>query len=242
MTGKTILITRGVSDGEELTNELHALGFRVIHEPLTEIFLKHTARMELEQALDPEPDAIIVTSRYGVRAIAALSDIRDIAILCAGEATAEVAMSMGFTRVCVAGHTVQELVDYVVDAYDIGSRFLYASAEHVRAELDEELGNFGMQVQRIVLYEATASTHLSDTLVEQLRRNQIDGITFLSRRSAEVFMQLLAKAGAMETAENLEAYCLSDVIAEPLAETRWKAISVSREPTLASLVASMDNA
>jgi len=239
---KAVLITRGMGDDEELRELLHASGHRVIHEPLTEIFLKHTARAELSHAIASEPDAIIVTSRYGARALAALSEIRDMMLLCVGESTGAIATSMGFSRVCVAGRTVQELVDYIADAYDGGARFLYASAEHVRADLTKWLSGFQMQVTRIVLYEATASEALSDTLVEQLKRGHVDAVTFLSSRSSEIFMSLLTKAGCDEAIGSMEAFCLSDTVAEPLKSAGWKNIYIADEPTLASLAQSVDNA
>lgn len=241
MSGKTILITRGVSDGEELREELQALGNRVIHEPLTEIFLNHTIRQELNSVIMGDPDAIIVTSRYGVRALAALDISRDSTVICVGAATAAIASSLGYSRVYMAGRTVDELVNYIADAYDNGSRFLYASAAHVRADIEEMLENYGMYVKRLVVYEAIASEALSDTLIEQLKRGQVDAVTFLSQRSAEIFMRLLAKADAEDTIVAIDAYCLSETIAEALRSKKWKGIYVSKEPTLASLVACVDN-
>lgn len=240
--GKTVLITRGMNDDRELRLMLAEHGHRVIHEPLTEIFLNHTARPMLEAAIMNDPDAIIVTSRYGVRALAALSELRDTMLLCVGDSTGSVAESLGFTRVCVAGQTVDDLLDYVIGAYDDGARFLYASAQHVRADLEKWLANYQMSVSRIILYEATASDSLSDTLIEQLKRGHIDASTFLSARSSEIFMKLLDKAGITETIHSMEAFCLSDAVAAPLKSGNWKNIIVANEPTLASLAESVDNA
>lgn len=242
MTGKTILITRSAGDDAELRDALQARGHHVIHEPLTEIFLNHTVRHAIHHTLASEPDAVIVTSRYGVRALAALSDIRDIALLCVGDATAEVAQSLGYTRVCATGKTVEDMVSYLLDAYDYGAHFLYASAAHIRADIGETLKEYGMTVQRVVIYEAMASQALSDTLIEQLRRGQVDAVLFLSERSADIFRSLLEKTGIAEASAGMDAYCLSPAIAASLSKRAWKRIIVSDEPTLASIVASVDNA
>ncbi|MFW0777349.1 MAG: uroporphyrinogen-III synthase [Rickettsiales bacterium] len=241
MTGKTILITRGVSDGEELHEQLQELGHRVIHEPLTEIFLNHTVRQELQQSLQNEPDAIILTSRYGARALAALTEIRDLALLCVGDATAEAARSVGFTRVSTAGGTADDLVTYILDAYDSDSRLIYGSAVHVRTDLEAELGAYGMEVQRVVLYEATASEALSDTLIEQLKREQVDAVTFLSQRSVDIFLKLLANTDVSNATDHMEAYCLSEAVAMPLQDSQWKSIIIAPEPTLASLISTIDD-
>ncbi|MDE3060956.1 MAG: uroporphyrinogen-III synthase, partial [Pseudomonadota bacterium] len=209
MSGETLLITRPQGDGEPLADLLHSHGFRTIHEPLTTVFLRHEMRQALHRALLAEPDAVIATSRFAVQALAALTDLRDCFLLCVGEATAEAASSVGFLRNATAGGNGRRLIDTVLDAYDPASRFLYISGEHTRVNMEVELSAHGMQVSSLALYEAASVPQLSDTLLEQLRRRQIDGVTFLSARAAEIFLSLLAKAQAEDVTANLHAFCLS---------------------------------
>jgi uroporphyrinogen-III synthase len=238
---KTILITRPRGDGETLAETLQQQGLHIICEPLTEIILHHQQRHLVEAALMTDPNAVIVTSRHGARALAALTELRDPYILAVGEATAEAAESLGFVRVAAAGGNVQQLIKYIEAGYDEGAHFLYVSGKHVRSDLAEALEPLGMEVDRVVVYEAVAAESLSDTLTEQLRRGQIDGVTFLSPRAAEIFNTLLAKAGLEKETTRLEAFCLSEAVAEKLERRRWRAVCVSTEPTLASPAASIDN-
>jgi uroporphyrinogen-III synthase len=241
MSGETILVTRPQGDEKTLTDLLHYHGYRVIHEPLTSIYLQHTQRQELAQALHNEPDACIVTSRHGVQALALLSDLRDIFLICVGDATARVATSLGFNRVAVAGGNASKLTDYIIEGYDEESRFLYLSGEHISIDIESALSRAHMRVQRLALYEAVASTQLSDTLVEQLKRNQLDGVTLLSPRTARIFCDLLDKAGISDSVSHLQGFCLSAAIAEPLLPHPWKSIHITAEATLASLLESVDN-
>jgi len=241
MTGETIVITRPKGDGESLAEALQTRGFRVIHEPLTEILLLHNERQALHHALLSEPDAVIITSRHGVHALALLSDLRDAYLLCVGVATAQAAESLGFTRVATAGGNVESLIETIAQGYDAGSRFLYASGRHVRADIKAALRTQSMEVQRLILYEAMAAPRLSDTLIEQLKRKQINAVTFFSQRAAQLFIILLSQAEAPQATADLHAFCLSDVVAAPLVETPWKAIHVARQATLASLVVGVDN-
>jgi len=103
MSGKTILITRPKGDETSLMELFQEQGYRVIHEPLTSIYLDHTQRQALYHALADEPDAVILTSRHAVQALAMLSDFRDLFLICVGDSTAEVAHSLGFSRVSIAG-------------------------------------------------------------------------------------------------------------------------------------------
>lgn len=240
MPHKSILITRPQGDETELAELLHDEDFRVIHEPLTEIILRHDTRYEVQKALKIEPHAIIVTSRHGIQALALLTEMRDIFILCVGEATAQAALSLGFDRVSAARGNVESLVDYICDGYDEGSRFVYISGDFVRADLARLLPE--MEVERIIAYETIPAESFSDTLAEQLRRSQIDAVTLLSQRTAIVFLVLLNKAGLREASRNIRAICLSPAIAEPLAAYEWRGVHIAREPNLPSLVECVSDA
>lgn len=241
MRHKTVIVTRPLPDATLLIHALQEHGHHAIGEPLTEIFLHHTARQALTQALESDPDAVIVTSRNGARALAALTELRDLAVLCVGESTEAAARDCGFDRCFSCGGTVQAMLDYIVDAYDAGGRFVYLSAEHTRENLPEALRPFDMHVLQVVAYSAVASESLSETLTEQIRRNMIDGVVFMSQRSADIFMQLARKAQIEGDLAAMQAYCLSEACALPLRDAPWGEIVLAEQPTLASMVASVDN-
>jgi uroporphyrinogen-III synthase len=241
MTPQTIVITRPLTEDATLADELRERGHTVIHEPMTQIRLNHTARADVTRALQDDPDAVIVTSGNGVRALAALTELRDIALVCIGDGTAAVGESCGFGRVASAHGDSAALLDYIAEAYDQGSRFLYASAEHVRTDLAAELAHRNMQVERIAVYEAVASDAISDTLIEQCRRGQVDAFTFLSQRSSSIFASLAEASGLAASLEGLNAFALSDAVARPIQSQPWKAVRVAKHPTLASLLECIDN-
>jgi uroporphyrinogen-III synthase len=238
---KTILITRPKGDEYGLAEMLQVRNYRAIHEPLMDILLRHNERYALHRALMDDPDAILVTSRHAVQALSILTEIRDLFLICVGEATAKAAFSAGFTRVSTAGGNAKLMIEQVLASYDEDSRFIYASGEDVRTDLAAELGAAGMRVERIVVYETIAAQQLSDTLVEQLKRGQVDGVTFLSQRTAEIFMKLIDRHGISNCIEGLRAFCMSETVADSLALRPWMAIHVAHEPTLASLTNSIDN-
>jgi uroporphyrinogen-III synthase len=239
---KTIVVTRAKGDEVEITEGLQEMGHHVIHEPLTEIFLDHTLRGEMQRLMGEDPDAIIVTSKHALQALSLLTEIRDSFILCVGEATADMAYSQGFTRVEVTGQTVEELIDYIRNAYDETAHFLYISGTHIKSDLPSILENFGMECIRIVAYEAIATQAMSDTLLEQLKRGQVDAITFFSPRNAEIFCKLLKDEEAVECSLLLDAFCFSEEVASKTRVLAWQKIHVCSEPTLASMLAKIDTA
>jgi len=242
MASKTIAITRPSAEKDVLTGLLHDRGHHVICEPVTHIALRMSSQEPLEQALATHPDAIIVTSRSGVRALAGFTPSRDEALICVGAATGRLALVNGFTRVFMAGGTAERLIEYITGAYDKDSRFLYISAEHVRTDLVAALGRQGMQVERIVVYEAVAAQQFSDTFAEHIRRGQIDAVTFLSQRAAHVFEDLAKKSGLEESLEKIHACCMSKAIAAELTPSLWKRIHTSASPTIEAFVDCIEDA
>jgi uroporphyrinogen-III synthase len=239
---KTILVTRAKGDEHEITDALQQLGHFVIHEPLTEIFLNHLVRPQLDQLLIDEPDAILITSRHAAQALALLSELRDLCILAVGTATAEYAMSLGYTRVYDTGGTVEHMIGHITDGYDEDARFLYISGEHIRSDLPMILTTMGFACERIIAYQAIASEALSDTLIEQLKRGQIDAVTFFSPRNAEIFLKLLDEAECLPATQVLDLFALSQEVANHAEGAQWRNIHIAQQPTLASLVDQVDNA
>ncbi len=238
---KTILVTRAKGDEHEITEALQQLGHHVIHEPLTEIFLNHTIRAEMEQAMIDEPNAILITSKHAAQALALLSDIRDICMLAVGTATAEALMSLGFSRVYDTGGTLESMLDYIRDGYDDDARFLYISGDHIRSDLPMILSSFGMACTRVVAYHALAAETLSDTLTHQIKRGQVDAVTFFSPRNAEIFATLLEQAECVRASAQMDAFVVSDDVAAAADALDWRQIVIAEKPTLASLVQSVDN-
>lgn len=239
--GMTVAVTRPRDSEDELTELLHARGYGVIHEPLSRIILNHTAQTALMRAIAAEPDAVLATSRHGVHALAALCPSRDLSLLCVGEATARAAESAGFTRIAAAGGTVRQMLEYILASYDAGSRMLYVSGEHVRMDLADALEDKGFPTQRVALYEAPAAEAFSSGFVEYLKHGNVDAVTFLSPRAAEIFTALIRQARLESSLAGLAACALSEAVAEPLVHGDWKKICIAGKPTLASLVACVDN-
>ncbi len=249
---KTILITRAKGDEQEITQELHERGHHVIHEPLTEIILDHTMRAPLYRMLLEDPSAILLSSKHAVQALALLTEIRDIMLLCVGEATANCAYSLGFTRIVTGGGTIDHLIEYLRDGYDEDANFIYISGEHIKSDLPTIIQSLGMNCQRIVAYQAVAAESLSDTLLEQMRRGYIDAVTFFSVRNVEIFYNLLSKHNCLPLISTIDAFTLSEEIAQKAAsfttsfatsfnEQSWRKIYNAHKPTLASLLECIDN-
>lgn len=237
---KTIAITRPSADKDALTGLLQRRGYSVVREPLTHISLRRGMRDDLARAVSSNPDAVIVTSKHGVQALATLSLWRDPVLICVGAATERTAQALGFHRTFNAGGTAQQIIEHIAYAYDEGARFLYVSAEHTRMDLAKALTRQGMLVERLVLYEAAAAKHFSDIFAARIEQNKLHAVTFLSQRAAQVFMALAEEFKLTNCLGDVHACALSKAVAKPLKKSLWKSVRVAREPTLMALADCVD--
>ena len=212
-----LLITRPEPDARELKDALAAQGHDVIIEPLLRIELLPITPDALENL-----QAMLVTSRNGVRALAASAAVaaaRDLPIFCVGEGTAEVARESGFQRVSAGAGTARDLVPLVSAKADLaGGALLHVAGEHLAFDLAAALAAQGFDARTLTAYRTLAAPSLSARTAQALGEGRIDAVVLMSPRTAAIFAQLVADAGLIDRAQKLRYICLSERVAEALGD------------------------
>ncbi len=232
-----VLITRPRPEADRLAQRLRGRGFEVCLEPMLEI-------RDRAARLPPigSPQAILLTSANGARALAAASPLRDRPVYAVGEQTAAAASDAGFERVRAAGGDIDSLVDCVKRELDpAAGPLLYGCGADRAGDLAGILGGFGFDVTLVVLYDAVAATALSPGCAEALRRAEIDAALFFSPRSAAAFVSLVRDAGVEGSCAAVTALCLSAAVAEAAAPMRWRWVRIAARPDAPSLLALLDD-
>ena len=233
-----VLVTRPRLDAEAFAEALAARGHEALIEPLLEITLAEPS------ALPPELDAfqaLLVTSANGLRAVAALTDRRDLPVFAVGPASAEAATAAGFARVESAEGDVEDLIRLVRTRLSPADGvLLHAAGTALAGDLKGELEAAGFTVTRAVLYTAEAASRLSDAARVALREGRVDAVALFSPRTAETFAALLREAGLSEATRPLRALCLSAAVAAKLEGLDWAAVEVAARPESEALLALLD--
>ncbi len=230
-----LLVTRPQADAEDVVHELDARGHACLVAPMIRIVATPTP-VSLEGV-----QAILVTSRNGVRALAESTDARDIPVLAVGEATAAEARAAGFEADSADGDV--RSLDSLVRATlrpDAG-KLLWITGRHVRGDLRADLRAAGFEVERVALYEAQAAETLPDETADALRAGAVDGVLFFSPRTAQTFVRILAMAGLERTAQSVTAFCLSPAIAAAIAGMQWRDVVVATRTDRDTLLKLVDD-
>ena len=230
---KRALITRPQEDSADAAIALARVGIAPVLAPMMQIEYA-TPDIANEVSL---AQAILFTSRNGVRAFAQLVPTRDIRVLAVGDSTAALAREMGFVNVESAQGDSADLSRLIIDRLTPADGLLFhAAGKTVAGELSEALNKAGFKTIRRTLYDAKAVDALAEDTVTALRDRTLDYVLFYSPRTGRIFADLVEKAGLTGTCDSLTAICLSDAVASEIAAIDWREVIVAQQPTTTALL------
>ncbi|MGK9164877.1 uroporphyrinogen-III synthase [Inquilinus limosus] len=231
------LVTRPREEAERFAEAMRERGLEPVIAPVLEI-----------EPVDPGPialddvQAVLATSRNGIDAFARRVPRRDLPVLAVGDATAELARTLGFRDVASAAGDGAELAELVRARLDPAAGvLLHPSGEDVARDLSALLSPAGFTVRRIVLYRARPADELPSAAVEALADPGLAGVVFFSPRTAKVFATLAARVDLTHRLAGLTAVCLSPAVAQALDPSPWRAVRIADRPDSPSLLARLSD-
>ncbi len=210
-----VWITRTGEGAEKTARAVRAKGSEAIIAPVL------TAHI-LSPAIDPHLyDALILTSRNGLKGFCALSPQRDLPVWCVGGATAEAARAAGFSHVYAADGDVATLVDLIRTQADPAQRMLYAAPTQPAQNLTQALTAAGFSICEVAVYE---TLNTPPALTDQdLKR--ITHILIHSARAAQPIADALKAHHDKIAFNNLTFICISEAAGEALDHALQKAFA-----------------
>ena len=226
------LITRPKEDSATIAKKLEELGIEPVIEPLMTVELVTEAKFDLDAV-----QAILLTSRNGVRALASTTESRDVVVFAVGDSTAELAREFGFKFVESASGDSESLSALVRQRLnpDDGT-LLHAVGTAVAGDIAGMLASDGFEVRRQELYTAQPVSALSVATCGMLSKDAIDLVLFFSPRTAQTFVDLVKRAGLAEACADMTAVCLSRAVALAVGSLKWREVHISGRPDLQSMI------
>ena len=201
--GKNIVVTRARAQASSLVSQLTQLGAHCIEIPTIKIAPpKDPAPLKqaIENILDYE--WLVLTSVNGVKFFFDTlfdmgKDVRSLGHLkfaCIGPVTKERLKEYGIiSDILPETYRAESVIDAfsTVDIQD--KKVLLPRAKVARTILPEELTKMGAHVDEVTAYETKLDDDRKDALLDALKENAIDAVTFTSSSTVSNFMSLIQK-------------------------------------------------
>lgn len=191
----------------------------------------------LDTPLPEMPDALLITSKNAAEYLAGVPlSWRTLPVYCVGNATAQAVHEAAFlnTHVDDEGGIMGLLPQLMT--LSSGTKLLYLAGTDRKADVAGLLTGRGIHVAVAEVYRAKAITSLPKNVRKALASGDVTGVAFFSPRSARIACKLVAKAGLIECAPSINAYCISLATAEEAGLLGWKSIHVCHAPTQETMV------
>lgn len=224
-----VLLTRPQAQSEELGAVLKSNGVEWLGEPLLRI-----VPIRWDPAVLARSQAVLLTSTNASRELLQIPGVRrDLPVFAVGPATAAPLEAAGFSNVHAAGGTAVSLIAHVWRHADPrAGRLLHLSGRDISVDLAAGLAPAGFTVDRMIVYRACAVERLSARTLHEMSWSRVDGVVFLSARTAAIFCSLVIAAGIVEACARMTAVAISRKVAEALGPAGFRQVSVATSPDL----------
>lgn len=229
-----VLLTRLHEDSLAVAEELQAMGVKTSIIPLQGVKF-----FPLITPLD-DIQALVFTSKNGVRAFCRSYSQRDMIVYCVGDGTAELSLKSGFKRVHSAKGNVHNLVDLIKKRCNpSGKMLLYISGKDISHDLGSLLPDY--PVERIVGYEIKDQFELTETDIQALINPSITHVCLFSNKSGERFGKVIKKYKCEETCKGRICVTFSEEVANQVEHLPWEAIKTLDHPSLDAMFEYIDD-
>lgn len=239
MTDKTpsALITRPYPEAYRTMDYLTENNIHSIIEPMINIEpIDNFATKWQEIPLD-NIQAIITTSKNGVRALASVCKHKHITIYTVGDGSKETAENIGFDNVISASGSANDLYNVILERHNPeDGGLVYVSGDIVSVDLTTQLQDKNFLIHHVTAYQAKPVTIISPALQHHLINRDIDIALFFSEQTAKIFEKLIIQNNLETYTNNVSAFCLSEKIEHSLQRTKWLSIYTANKPNQSSLL------
>lgn len=250
LAGKRIVITRAMTDSEELAQQLSTRGAIPFISPLIS-FAEPEDFGPLDKAIGEFArfDWIILTSARAARAVAgrAMESSRSIhpagcvmRAACVGPVTAEAARQAGFLVEHIA-----ETHNGVALAEELGSqltgaRVLLPRSDRANPDLPGALKRHGAHVTEVIAYRTVPATESDQDSLKAMVAGEADAILFFSPSAVQHFAQAFGDGQVRAVQDMLAVTAVGPVTAKALREAGVERIIVASDTTAASVIDALE--
>ena len=189
--------------------------------------------IKFEKLIIPEMN-IIFTSRYGVKALTAIENLKLKQVYCVGKSTAETAIKYGYQKVQFSEEgNVSSLIKLISKEVKNPQRLHYIRGKKVSFNLKKELSDLGFKIKETIVYDQVFNK-LSSEQKKLIMDGKVLGSAFFSASVAKYFCDNLKKVP-----DGFLFFCISDRVADNIIKSNINGdyiIKVADKPNIEALI------
>jgi uroporphyrinogen-III synthase len=203
--------------------KLFSLGHKIVHIPTLKISAANVSSVDAKKY-----DAFIFTSANSIRNLNLNNQDNNKICFCVGSITEKIVRQKGYNNTISAGGTVNALKNIILNSDQIDKKksIAYFCGDYISSNLDIELKNEGLQVDKIINYTSKKITDLNEENNKIIKNHPPDIIFIYSKRSAESFIEIVKKYSLNGLMTESRVLCISEKVLGLLKKSGWKKLEV----------------
>ena len=223
------LLTRSVKQSNELKRNINLKNFNFLNCPILKI--KHI-KLTKEQIKEIKvADAIIFSSANAVNISMKYLNSFSNKVFCVGKDTKIACLKNNIKNIYSSNSGVKDLIKLIIKKIkDREKKLVYISAKQTAANLPLILKSKKFNIKKIVIYESEKIKKIQKSILDLIRSNKLNFVTFFSKKTAIAFNQLVLKYKLKKYLMNMECISLSSTIEKIVKKNNFKKYYICSNP------------
>ena len=233
-----ILITRPQLEAEELKAKLLENKIHAHCDPLIS-FHYDDAWSKKQKTLDANSVCLLtsIQALYSIEKNYSLKDyFNDVNIVCIGERVSNYLISKSAGNIISTFQDSDQLLLELNFENLKNNSFIYFCGNQYNKKLIEKIKLKNISLKTIVVYQVEAAHEFNTITREMIEQSRIKSVVLYSPFTANIFMDLLYKAGLSDTFLDKKIFCLSKKIAAVVESKNFKNVYISLSPNEQSMI------
>ena len=235
-----VLVTRPEPEAWQTKSQIEDRGHKATCAPLLEMTFNEISPDAFDGA-----SGVIATSKNALRSLA-LSGLTDrvnpLQVYAVGEATAAFAEDLKLRNITAGRGTAADLVPIIAERHaKRPGHLIHLAGDHLAFDLAGTLAAQNVKVAVLTVYCSIAADRLPPGVVGALKTGQIDVVSLMSPRSAQIWADLAAKHGIQAEMNKVIHVCLSEAVAARLPANSQRRTEIAVQPNGQEMLALIDD-
>ena len=225
----SFLLTRSVKQSNELKKNINLKNFNFLNCPILKIkYIKLTKEQIKEIKV---ADAIIFSSANAVNISMKYLNSFSNKVFCVGKDTKIACLKNNIKNIYSSNSGVKDLIKLIIKKIkDREKKLVYISAKQTAANLPLILKSKKFNIKKIVIYESEKIKKIQKSILDLIRSNKLNFVTFFSKKTAIAFNQLVLKYKLKKYLMNMECISLSSTIEKIVKKNNFKKYYICSNP------------